>query len=76
MGPCGIHRNEEADAFTRAGSSSAFVGPESYLALALSSVMELGDCLSSVENVAEKAQSRLDETLSIKQASSQNGSYR
>jgi hypothetical protein len=25
--------------------------------------MELGDCLSSVKNVAEKAQSRLDEIL-------------
>jgi hypothetical protein len=25
--------------------------------------MELGDCFSSVENVAEKAQSRLDEIL-------------
>jgi hypothetical protein len=50
--------------------------------------MELGDCLSSVKNVAEKAQSRLDElvtevdfgethnwTLSIEQAFAQHGSY-
>jgi hypothetical protein len=36
-GHCGIHGNEEADAFARAGSSSAYVGPELRLPLALSS---------------------------------------
>jgi hypothetical protein len=36
------------------------VGVVTYITLRL---MELGDCLSSVKNVAEKAQSRLDEIL-------------
>jgi hypothetical protein len=74
----GIQGNEEADALTRAGSSSVFVGPEPCLPLAPSSVegvrrerewllkshyAEFGNCLSSVVNVAEKAQSRLNEIL-------------
>jgi hypothetical protein len=75
-GHCGIHGNKKADTLARAVSSSAFVGPEPCLPLAPSSVrrrelelfishctMELGDCLSSVENVAENAQSSLDEIL-------------
>jgi hypothetical protein len=38
-GHCGIYRNEEADAsLARAGSSSAFVGPELCFPLAPSSV--------------------------------------
>jgi hypothetical protein len=37
-GHCGIHENEEADVFARTGSSSVFVGPESCLPLAPSSV--------------------------------------
>jgi ribonuclease HI len=37
-GYCGIHGNEETDALARAGSSSAFVGPEPCLLLAVSSV--------------------------------------
>jgi hypothetical protein len=37
---CGIHGNEEADALSRAGSSSAFVGPEPCLPLAPSSVRQ------------------------------------
>jgi hypothetical protein len=39
-GHCGIHGNEEADALARAGSSSAFVGPEPCLPLASSSVRQ------------------------------------
>jgi hypothetical protein len=76
-GYCGIHGIEEADALARAASSSAFVGSEPCLPLAPSSVkrragvviyitlrlMNLVDCLSSVENVAEKSQSRLDVIL-------------
>jgi hypothetical protein len=57
-GHCGIHRNEKAD--TRTGSSSAFVGPELCLGEWFHKslhLMEFGDCLSSVENVAEKTQS-------------------
>jgi hypothetical protein len=37
-GHCGIHGNEEADALARAGSSSAFVGPEPCFTLASVSV--------------------------------------
>jgi hypothetical protein len=37
-GHCGIHENEEADAFAIAESSSAFVGPKPCLPLAFSSV--------------------------------------
>jgi ribonuclease HI len=35
-GHCGIHRNEEADALARVGSSSVFVGPEHCLPLTTS----------------------------------------
>jgi ribonuclease HI len=41
-GHSGIHVNEEADALARAGSSSAFVGPEPCLPLAPSSVKLVG----------------------------------
>jgi hypothetical protein len=37
-GHCGIHGNEEADAFARMGSNSAFVRPEPCFPLAPSSV--------------------------------------
>jgi ribonuclease HI len=37
-GHCGIHGNEEADALARAGSRSAFLGPEPCLLLAPSGV--------------------------------------
>jgi hypothetical protein len=73
-GHCGIHVNEEADALARARSNSAFVGPEPCLPMAPSSVKRRErewlvkshcaswslESLSSVENVAEKAQSRLE----------------
>jgi hypothetical protein len=39
-GHCGIYGNEEADALARAGTSSAFVGPEPCLPLASSSVTQ------------------------------------
>jgi ribonuclease HI len=39
-GHCGIHGNEEADALARAGSSSAFEGPELCLPLVPSSVKQ------------------------------------
>jgi ribonuclease HI len=76
-GHFGIHGNSETDALARAGLSSDSVrralssvstfecqaeGAKvvTYISLRL---MKLGDCLSSVENVAEKAQSRIDEIL-------------
>jgi hypothetical protein len=37
---CGIHGNEETDALARAGSGSAFLGPEPCLPLAPSSVRQ------------------------------------
>jgi hypothetical protein len=60
QGHCGIH-GKETDAFARAGSTSAFLRP--CLPVTPSSVKgkELGDCLSSVENVTEKAKQRLNE---------------
>jgi hypothetical protein len=39
-GHCGIHGNEKAGALSRAGYSSAFVGPEPCLSLVLSSVRQ------------------------------------
>jgi hypothetical protein len=39
-GHCGIHINEETDALAKAGSSSAFFGPEPCLPLAPSSVKQ------------------------------------
>jgi hypothetical protein len=73
-GHCGIHGNEAADALARAGSSSSFVGPKPCVPLAPSrikwkerEVLLKSHCaswsLETVENVAEKAQSRLDEIL-------------